>query len=119
MVAMSNEKIGKRITEARTKAGLSGKEPFGGLCEHLAHGMPRLLLRCSRSGRLIVLGNSLQLLNHEGFCPPWRGPLPGLPILEGSPWDPQGIGDTLLTEPGGLPGLFNGGHLYHRLFKSD
>lgn len=26
MVAMSNEEIGKRITEARTKAGLSGKE---------------------------------------------------------------------------------------------
>ncbi len=67
----------------------SNGDPGGGLCEHLAHSMPRLLLRCGWAGCLTFLGDSLQLLNHKGLRPPWRGSLPRFSILEGPLGDSQ------------------------------
>lgn len=98
-------------------SALSFGEPGGCLCEHPFYGIPRLFLSCGWAGRLTFLGDSLQLLNHQGFRPPWWCPLSGLPILEGPPWDAQGVSNTLLTEPGSLPGLFDRSHSDHRLFK--
>ena len=123
---IDNERVDSLISQLRqgtlrsvvkTMGTSEGSSASGGpgasLCEHPFYGMPRLFLSCGWAGCLTVLGNPLQLLNYQGFRPPWWGPLARFPILESPSWDAQGVSNALLTEPGGLPGLSDRTHAFY------